>query len=123
MKRLRIFMALAFGVLLGGAALVPAASVSAYDPLADVCASSDNAVCDHKDEDATDLIGTVVNTMLFIVGALAVVMIIFGGILYVTSTGDSGRVSKAKNTLTYSIVGLVVAFLAYAIVNWVFDLF
>ena len=43
--------------------------------------------------------------------------------MYATSTGDSGKVTRAKNTLTYAIVGLVVAFLAYAIVFWVLGLF
>ena len=65
---------------------------------------------------------TIIDTLLFVVGVLAVIMIIVGGIMYATSTGDSGRVSKAKNTMTYAIVGLVVAMAAYAIVHWVFDI-
>lgn len=71
--------------------------------------------------DVPGIIKTVVNTMLFLVGALAVIMIIYGGILYTTSGGDSKRVEKAKNTLVYSIVGLVVAIFAYAVVYWVTD--
>lgn len=70
-----------------------------------------------------DIIGTVVNTMLFIVGVLAVIMIIYSGIRYITAHGDKGQVESAKNTLIYSIVGLVVAIVAYAIVNWVIGLF
>jgi len=50
-------------------------------------------------------------------------MIIFAGILYTTSAGDASKVTRAKNTLTYSIVGLLLAFLAFAIVNWVLKLF
>ena len=61
--------------------------------------------------------------MLFIIGVLSVIMIIYGGIIYVISAGDSGRVSKAKNTIMYAIVGLVVALLAYAIVNFVITRF
>ena len=61
--------------------------------------------------------------MLFIVGILAVVMIIYAGIRYTTAHGDKGQVESAKNTLMYSIVGLVVAIIAYALVNWVTGLF
>lgn len=70
-----------------------------------------------------DIVGTVVSTMLFIVGVLAVIMIIYSGIRYITAHGDKGQVESAKNTLIYSIVGLVVAIVAYAIVNWVLDIF
>lgn len=67
----------------------------------------------------TSTMKTVISVLLFIVGAVAVVMIIFSGIQYVTSSGDPARVKKAKDTLIYSIVGLVVAILAFAIVNFV----
>lgn len=66
-----------------------------------------------------ETIKTVVNTMLYVLGALAVVMIIVGGIRYTTSNGDSAKVKGAKDTLTYSIVGLVIALFAFAIVNFV----
>jgi hypothetical protein len=65
------------------------------------------------------LIPRLINLMLFIVGILAIVFLIFGGIRYVTSGGDKSRVDAAKNTILYAIVGLVVAILGYAVVNWV----
>lgn len=65
------------------------------------------------------VITTITNTLLFIVGALAVIMIIFGGIRYATSGGNSSSVTAAKNTVLYAIVGLIIAFLAFAAVNWV----
>ena len=61
----------------------------------------------------------VVNVMLFIIGALAVIMLIVGGIMYVTSAGDSKRVESAKNTILYAIIGIVVAIAAGAIVNFI----
>lgn len=73
----------------------------------------------------TDLFGDtgvfkqVTNTILYIVGIVAVVMLIVGGIKYVISGGDSKKVTDAKNTVLYAIIGLVVAFLAFAIVNFV----
>ena len=73
----------------------------------------------------TDLFGDtgvfkqVTNTILYIVGIVAVVMLIIGGIKYVISGGDSKKVTDAKNTVLYAIIGLVIAFLAFAIVNFV----
>lgn len=62
---------------------------------------------------------TVVNLLLFFIGALSVIMLIWGGIRYATSAGNSSSVTAAKNTIMYAIIGLIVAFLAYALVNWV----
>lgn len=62
---------------------------------------------------------TIVNVMLFLIGAISVVMLIYGGIRYTTSGGNSASVTAAKNTILYAIIGLVIAFLAFAIVNWV----
>lgn len=62
---------------------------------------------------------TIVNVMLFIIGAVAVIMLIIGGIRYVVSGGDQNAVTGAKNTILYAIIGIVVAVLAYAVVNFV----
>lgn len=61
----------------------------------------------------------IINYLLYGVGLVAVVMIIVAGIQMTTSAGDAGAVAKAKKTLTFAIIGLVVALLAYAIVNFV----
>ena len=61
----------------------------------------------------------IINGVLYVVGVLAVVMVIIGGVQYTTSGGDQAAVTKAKNTILYGIVGLVIAILAYAIVNFV----
>ncbi len=65
------------------------------------------------------LIKTVVNVLLWAVGILSVIMIIFSGLRYITSAGDASKTKSAQSTLTYSVVGLIVAILAYAIVNMV----
>ena len=59
------------------------------------------------------------NTLIFVVGAVAVVMIIVGGLRYVISRGDPKNVTEAKNLLLYAVIGLGVAFAAYAIVKYV----
>ena len=60
-----------------------------------------------------------INTLLYIVGVLAVVMVVYGGFTYMTSAGDAAKVHKGKMILIYSVVGLIIAILAYAIVNFV----
>lgn len=62
---------------------------------------------------------TIVNILLFLIGAISVIMLIYGGIQYTLSSGDSGKVTNAKNTILYAIVGIVIAILSYAIVNFV----
>jgi len=61
----------------------------------------------------------ITNILLFLVGAISVIMLIIGGIRYVISGGDQNQVTSAKNTILYAIVGIVVAFLAYAAVSFV----
>ncbi len=74
-------------------------------------------------DDLKTVVGTIVNAILFILGIIAVVMIIIGGIMFTTSAGDPAQAKKARDTILYAIIGLVVAFLAYAIVNWVLGVF
>jgi multisubunit Na+/H+ antiporter MnhB subunit len=54
---------------------------------------------------------------------IAVIMIVIGGIRYTTSNGDSSQVKSAKDTIMYAVIGLVVAILAYAIVNFILSAF
>jgi ABC-type Fe3+ transport system permease subunit len=68
-------------------------------------------------------ITTIVNILLFLLGAIAVVMIVIGGIRYATSNGEQSAISSAKNTILYAVIGLIVAILAYAIVNFVITQF
>jgi hypothetical protein len=81
------------------------------------------------DDQTTELFGqtgifrTITNVLLFILGAISVIMIIIGGLRYVVSGGNSTAVTAAKNTILYAIVGVIVALLAYAIVNFVLDSF
>ncbi len=65
------------------------------------------------------MIKNIINIVLGVVGIVAVVMMIMGGISFITSQGDAGKVTKARNTILYGVVGLIVALLAFAIVNFV----
>ena len=72
-----------------------------------------------NDDDLNDIIKTIINTIIFVVGMVAVIMIILGGVNYATSQGDTTKVKKGKDTILYGIIGLVIAILAFAIVNFV----
>ena len=70
----------------------------------------------------TDLMGQIqliLNAVYVVVGIVAVVMIILGGISYATSQGDAAKVKKGKDTILYGIIGLVVVLLAFAITSFV----
>ena len=71
----------------------------------------------------TGVFQTITNVLLFILGAISVIMIIIGGLRYVISGGNATAVTAAKNTILYAIVGVIVALLAYAIVNFVLTSF
>lgn len=83
------------------------------------------ASCSKTSDQATNLFGdggvfqTITNAALYLIGAISVIMLIYGGIRYTISGGDSKGVEAAKNTILYAIVGIIVAVLAYAIVNFV----
>lgn len=65
------------------------------------------------------VIATVVKDLMFIGGMLAVVLVMYGGFLMVTSQGNPGAVEKAKKTISGAIIGLIIAILAYAIATTV----
>ncbi len=74
-------------------------------------------------EGQTPLFKTITNVLLFIIGAISVIMLVIGGIRYTTSAGDTNAVTGAKNTIMYAIIGIIVALLAFAVVNFVLNAF
>ena len=74
---------------------------------------------DRANADIDTTFRDVVNFLLYLIGAIAVIMLIFGGFRYVTSGGDGSAITSAKNTILYAVIGLAVAIIAYAIVNFV----
>ena len=118
MKKMKIGL-LSLMALVGIATAVPA-YVSAAP--ADSIRNGVNAVGGDEQQNRRPLaqiVREVVNVVLFVLGAVAVIMIIIGGFRYVVSGGDSSSVTAAKNTIFYAVIGLIIAILAYAIVNFV----
>jgi hypothetical protein len=87
--------------------------------------ASGTQICGAKDDSNgfNKLMQNIISTLLVVLGMIAVVMIVIGGIRYTTSNGDPSQVKSAKDTILYAVVGLVVAIMAYAIVNFVISQF
>lgn len=83
----------------------------------DNCYTNKQGVFENRD--LMNTLTVIINVVVGVVGFIAVVMIVLGGISFATSQGDTSKVAKARNTILYGVVGLVVALLAYAIVNFV----
>jgi ABC-type Fe3+ transport system permease subunit len=124
MKKLSVILASVLGVFaITLAPALPAYAVTCTDAASCVTSGVDNAGGSTAPKSsAGDIIKTIVNTLLFVIGAVSVVMIVIGGLKYVLSNGESSAVTSAKNTIFYAVIGLVVAALAYAIVNWVISM-
>ena len=114
----------AFAVIIGvGLVTVPASPVSAINVFDQCKSNGSSAVCKAQGDSLSPMIKIVINTLLFVLGMIAVIMIVIGGIRYTTSNGDAGSVKSAKDTILYAVVGLIVAILSYAIVNFVVSRF
>lgn len=113
-------LVLAFAVMTAGFVAQP---VAAQTPEQSACQGSggtwNGTSCTQGTRTVPGTIKNVGNIIIFITGAVAVLMIIIGGLRYTLSGGDQGTISSAKNTIMYAVVGLVVAIAAYAIVNLV----
>jgi len=79
------------------------------------------AACAQQEDERTvgGSILKIINLVTGILGVVAVIVIIVGGIQYVLSTGDAGKVAHARDTILYGVIGLIIAVVAFAIVNFV----
>ena len=126
MKRIRHIILATFITLFGLAATPFVATTGAIDVFKDACSggSGSSAVCGASTKDELPgIIKNVINLLFFVIGMIAVIMIVIGGIRYSTSAGDSSQVQAAKNTVLYAVIGLVIAIMAFAIVNFVLGWF
>ena len=120
-RSLKLFATSAMAALTLG--LFAIGRASAIGTLADGAASARGAQQPANLFGDTGVFSQISSVLLFIVGAVAVIMIVIGGLRYVISGGDSSQVQGAKNTILYALVGIIVAILAYAAVNFVINSF
>jgi hypothetical protein len=91
----------------------------------EACTAAGGTLVNGACEGGTKLFGpgsifqSIANTLIFVIGAVAVLMVIIGGLRYVLSGGDSAGVKSAKDTILYALIGVIVAALAYALVQFV----
>ena len=101
---------------------VPTVLAAPVDVFTETCKnnSGDAVLCSKSDGSGIfTVIKQVIQVMLIVAGIVAVIMIVIGGIKYTTSNGDQAHVKSAKDTILYSVIGLVVAIISYAIVTYV----
>ena len=115
------------GMLMIGLLGVFTPAVSAANGI-NICSDgNENSVyCQNKDkgkDQVNGIIKTIVEVLLTAVGAISIIMIVIGGILFALSSGDAQKAAKARNTVLYAVVGLAVSLFASAIVNFVFNRF
>lgn len=128
MSKIKYFI-LTLGLIAGfGLVIVPSyASASGPNVLDPACAGTEAAkspICKDRNKDKVPaFVKTLVNVLLYVLGAVSVIVIVISGFFYATSGGDAALITKSKNTLLYAVVGLIVALLAYAVVNFVITAF
>ena len=115
------------GMLMIGLLGVFTPAVSAANGI-NICSNgNENSVyCKNKNTGETQVNGiikTIVEVLLTAVGAISIIMIVIGGIMFALSSGDAQKAAKARNTVLYAVVGLAVSLFASAIVNFVFNRF
>jgi hypothetical protein len=133
MKRIKLLLSslmVAFSMLVAPMALVATTyAQTTYNPGGAACSGA-NGGASNTTQDCTtnanantlpNIVKNVINIFSWVVGAVSVIMLIWGGFKYITSGGDSGGVTAAKNTILYAIVGLVIVALSQVIVNFVLE--
>lgn len=118
LRGLLIVPALAFAFSAASTAVVPA-DVFAGSPLSEGAQRAQGQGTANNIDGNAGIFRTITNILLFLIGAVAVIMLVIGGFRYVISGGDQSQVTSAKNTILYAIIGIIVAFLSYAAVNFV----
>ena len=118
---------LTVGMLMVGLLGVFTPAVSAANGI-NICSNGneDSVYCKNKNTGETQVNGiikTIVEVLLTAVGAISIIMIVIGGIMFALSSGDAQKAAKARNTVLYAVVGLAVSLFASAIVNFVFNKF
>lgn len=142
MKKVIVTSFAAFSLVFSGAAIFAAQPVAA-DVKDQICGGANltlsagkcakevcieenkDGVCTKKGDESENslnkLLTSIVNIISVIVGVVAVIMVIFSGFKYITSGGDSSKISSAKTTIIYAIVGLIIVALAQVIVRFVLN--
>lgn len=117
----------AITIFIAGLGLIGTLSLAPAAGAIDITEKGDKDTSVLKDggggESFFDILKRIISLLMFVLGVVAVLAIIYGGFKFATANGDAGAVKEARNTVFYAAVGLVVAIMSYAIVNFVLGAF
>jgi hypothetical protein len=117
-KNIILILGIIFGI-----ATVAAPTSFALNVFGGCSTNSSDTICQAKNDQVTPFFQRILSLLMYAIGAVAVIMIVIGGIKFAISNGDANAVQSAKTTILYSVAGLVVAILGQAIilfvVNWI----
>lgn len=120
MRKIRLLLA-SIGII--SLSLTPALPVSATDVFEDVCrngAAADSTVCEQEGDDPLTgnegIIIRAANVISVIGGVIAVIIMMYGGFLYITSRGDANKAATGRNAIIYAAIGLIIIVLAQSVV-------
>ncbi len=121
LQQLSLAAGMLVAMVMGTSVLVPAADAACdkESSAADCARTGAGSAKTGGETNIGDAIQGVVNALLFALGAAAVIMIVIGGFKFVTANGNAETIKSAKNTILYAVIGLIVALMAYAIVNFI----
>lgn len=128
MKRLLLVIAMFFSMSFAGLSLASPVYAASGDVLNNACGSvkggGNSAAC-AKDQESISGTGGVLykvtRLIAVIAGIAAVIVMIAGGLMFVTSNGDASKAGNARNTILYAAIGLVVIVLAQAIITLIIN--
>ena len=113
----------AVGVLgLASASALPAFATTATDNACEALTQIDpNHDCSTKGSGVAHIISVAISILSYVVGIASVIMVIIAGLKYITAGGDSNKISSAKTTLVYALVGIAIVALAQVLIHFVFS--
>lgn len=117
-----LMMTLGLAGVTSGVAMAYSCPVGTPRAGENVAAASQCSVPETNGDSETEfnsLLGSIINFLIGVAAVISIFVIVIAGIQMATSQGDANRVAKARNMIIYGIVGLVIAILAFAIVNFV----
>ncbi len=128
-KKLRSLVIAAAAVFAVAAPIALPATVSAGDSANikdNLCGGAnlqtgESKACNEDTGSFSKVLSTIINIFSLVVGIVAVIMVIIGGFNYITSGGNEGKVSTAKNTILYAVIGLIIVAFAQALVRFVIN--
>ena len=118
------FLISVFGIasLLLGAGFLAQPARAQVDVFQNCNANANTEICKATDDKLfgpNSIWTNILNTLIYVTGAISALMIVVGGLRYTLSNGDQSGINGAKNTILYAVVGLILSVMGYAIVNFV----